>query len=340
MAASKKIQIGVGFLATIGIALAGCTPNTLDSSTIQALARRSTSTNPVNVHLMMSVDWEGANLAQDNLNTMADFRSEFPAIKLTHFVSAGYFTQENALSSDLIEAFNSVISTDDEVGLHVHAWKSLVEASGVTYRDAPQYLNSRRTFPRGDDHGHDVMLNAYTRSELVAILQQSISQFSANGIQLAPIFRAGGWIADTKVLEALADVGFTADSSAVPSEHLRAELDGEPLYAEVNRIWSNIQPSTEVYSRQLPSGRSITEYTDNFCLADYVDGDKAVDLLKTRINAAAPGSDIYVHYGFHQETAEYFSANYFQFAREVSGLDQVDGKAVKIISETSATLSN
>jgi hypothetical protein len=291
--------------------------------------------NQVDLHLFMSVDWEGASLEDDNINTMRDFRDQFPEVKLIHFISPSYFTQAGADSAGFSAKFNSVYNPDiDQIGLHVHAWKSLIELAGVQYRDSPQYLNSRRTFPDVSDQGHDVMLNAYTRDELVNIFAKSIEIFGENGLRAPSIFRSGGWLAAPNVLEALADVGITADSSAVPAEFLRAALEDEPLYREVGRIWPEITANTEIYKLALSSGREIDEYTNNLGLADYVDGDQALAIVKDRVGATDTGGQIYAHYGFHQETAEFFSENFFGFIRKIGDLDQVNGKSVVLHFDT------
>ncbi len=306
------------------------------SNSISELKKPVGTSDSVRVILLMSVDWEGAYISDENIQTIISFRDQFPEIKITHFINPAYFTQAGADQELLLRKIKSVIRPGiDQIGLHVHAWKSLIEAAHVTYRDEPIYLgDNRRTFPNVPDQGHDVMLYAYTHDELLKIFSTSLNILGQLGFSNISTFRAGGWIADANVLEALLDVGLTSDSSAVPYELLRSGLAGQPLLNEIARIWPKITSDHEILNLQLPSGRTITEYTNNLGLADYVTGTQAMKIIRHRIEETEAGTSIYAHYGFHEETAEYYSKHFFDFAKQLQALKSVGTKKVEIDFET------
>ena len=273
------------------------------------------------VRIVVSVDWEGEDLQSQNLLAMKNFRQDYPEIPLQHFLNAAYYTKAGARPSVVTAAIRSVLRPGDEHGLHIHSWKSLVEASGVSFRTGPSFVQG--TVDLNDcvvDCGHDVVLNAYTNSELRRIIKFSVSTLQNNGFDRAKSFRAGGWQADANVLRALAAEGFTLDSSATYAPYL-FESWSEPyqLYGNVAALWPTTVPTSQPYSTDLGAGLSIIELPNNGCLADYMTGSAILKAFVTnaKLQKTNPQSDVYLSIGFHQETA----STYLPALR--SGIDKI-----------------
>ena len=99
--------------------------------------------NDAKIYLTISVDWEGRDLDLSNLKVMEEFRNEHPQLPILHFLNAAYFTKTNADSEEVNRKIRSGLRDQDELGLHIHAWKSIVEASGVSYRHMPKWTPKR-----------------------------------------------------------------------------------------------------------------------------------------------------------------------------------------------------
>ena len=83
--------------------------------------------------VVVSVDWEGRSLLDENLNLMKSLRSFHPDVPLQHFLNAVYFTKEGADINQTEKKIHSVLLPDDEYVNHDHAWNSLFqEALAVT----------------------------------------------------------------------------------------------------------------------------------------------------------------------------------------------------------------
>ncbi|HYX32455.1 MAG TPA: hypothetical protein VE954_05030 [Oligoflexus sp.] len=272
------------------------------------------------VRIVVSVDWEGRELQSRNLQAMQKFRKDYPEIPLQHFLNAAYYTKPGAVPSQITQTVRSVLRPGDEEGLHVHAWRSLVRASGVAFRTGPSFVEGEvdlRTCTV--DCGHDVALTAYTQTELQKVLRYSVSTLQKQGFARATSFRAGGWQANSKVLRALAAEGFRVDSSATYAEYLFESWGDANLYSFVGKLWPQSQPTSQPYRINLGSGLNIVELPNNGCLADYMDAEaistafiRNVELLKQQ-----PDRDVYLSIGFHQETA----ATYLPNLR--GGIDQI-----------------
>lgn len=272
------------------------------------------------VRIVVSVDWEGDDLLAQNLNAMKAFRSDYPAIPLQHFLNAAYYTKSGAVARNVTQKIQSVLRPGDEHGLHVHAWRTLVTAAGVRFRTSPSFVEGTVDLNQcNPDCGNDVALVAYTEAELKKIFNFSVQTLVNQGFDRARSFRAGGWMANNRVLSALADSGFTLDSSATYAPYLEEAWSDYNLYSFVSQLWPDSMPTSQPYVYQAKSGATITELPNNGSLADYVTG---ADILKAfRSNAALlqtnPANDVYLSIGFHQETA----ADYLPALR--SGIDQI-----------------
>ncbi len=258
------------------------------------------------VLIVVSVDWEGEDLQESNLKSIQDFRRDFADIPLQNFLNAAYYTKPRADAAQVTKAIKSILRPKDEQALHIHAWRSLVESSGVRFRTFPSMVMGEVNLAGCSfDCGHEVVLTAYTNQELRKIIARSVEILQREGFDRPKSFRAGGWQANDNMLEALVAEGFSLDSSATPAEFLKPQWEQYNLYGFVRKLWSKTNSISQPYIYQTSKGQKILELPNNGCLSDYMTGD---DMLKVfQENASIlkknPGKDVYVSIGFHQETA-------------------------------------
>lgn len=178
------------------------------------------------IYVCITVDWEGEDLSQiDNLiKIRKKIGSEIP---FTHFICPNYFVS-NSNHEFNVDKIKSAIRTYDEVGLHIHCYKELINnIPGVEFRKEQNYHNVpgwfeekivKKIIPSYQRHvsGRGVPLSVYTKSEIEKIITVS-KELLRQHLQLDKVsgFRAGGWIANDTVLEVVEKLDFIYDSSAV-----------------------------------------------------------------------------------------------------------------------------
>ena len=89
--------------------------------------------------MVMTVDWEGDSISLENIDAIKKFRNAHPEIPILHFLNPAYYTKKGADASIINSQINSILTPKDELGLHIHAWKSLVEYCGLTYQGSPVF---------------------------------------------------------------------------------------------------------------------------------------------------------------------------------------------------------
>ncbi len=290
-------------------------------SSLDALA----STAKPKIKVVVSVDWEGRELNPENLEAMKSFRKDYPEIPLQMFLNAAYYFKPNADKKAVTAAINSVLLPKDEHGLHIHAWKSLFEASQVKFRTEPAFKGPLDMSLCAVDCGHDVNITAYSEEELRKVIKLSVKTLTDAGFQHPKSFRAGAWQADRKVLLALSKEGFTLDSSATDAEYLKARWGKTLLYPVTKKIWPNTVSTSQPYVEELGEGLKIVELPNNGCLADYVSGEQILKAFQDNVKAlkASDKELAYFSIGFHQETATKFLPNLR------SGIDLIRKEAEK-----------
>jgi len=253
--------------------------------------------------LVVSTDWEGRDLKLQNLAAMKNFRRDFPEVKIIQFLNAAYFTKPDADATQVRSLMNSVLQPGDELGLHIHGWKTLFEASNVTFRSSPTAWGNE--LQNCDyDCGHEVAINAYTGPEMRKVIHYSVDTLNAQGFGRATSFRAGAWMGDKQILDALTDEGFKMDSSEVPPELLQSAIEQYPFWSWIENLWKGVDTSVQPHVINTRSG-SLLEVPDNGALADYMTSDQMLEIFKSEAFALArdPSHDVYVQIGFHEETA-------------------------------------
>ena len=255
------------------------------------------------IELLVSVDWEGRTLSSPGLKAMKELRAEFPELSLLQFLNAAYFTKPGAEAQSLVRKISQVIRPQDELGLHIHGWKSLFEASGVRFRSSPTFWGSPVSCD-GEDCGHDVPISHYPTEDLRKVIRFSTQKLESLGFGHPKSFRAGGWLASQNVLDALALEGFKVDSSSVPPRFLAGEIGSSNLFGWVQKLWSEITPTSQP-SWVKTSSQPLLEVPDNGALADYMTSQEMVEVFMLALDKwkKNPSQNILVQIGFHQETA-------------------------------------
>lgn len=308
---------------------------------------RKPSAPPAQVYLSLSVDWEGRDLKDENLAAMERLREAFPGVPLTHFLNAAYYTKPGARCVDVTRQILRALRPGDERGLHLHGWRSLFEAAGVTYRTGPTFWGAGRPpTPCAGDEGHEVEISAYTCAELRKVVAYSKARLSAAGLRIGGSFRAGGWIAPRHVIEAIRAEGLAVDASAVPARW-HDELRGTALLPRLEQLWATIQPTTPPYFEPTPRGQ-VLRMVDTGALADYVTSDEMVAHVERALTrrAADPSRDLYVHLGFHQETAARYLPRLRQALERLLAkndphlvLETLEGSARRLVAEAKVALA-
>ena len=233
---------------------------------------------------------------------MESFRRKFPAVPLIHFLNPAYFTKSSPDKYRFLRRqIRRVIQQGDELGLHLHGWKSLVQASGVTFRGTPRWDGVGKEFWCFTDCGYSVPISSYSFEELRRIMAFSRNLLEDQGFPRPRVFRAGGWMANDKLLRALVAEGFFADSSAIPAVYLKG-YSLQRIRGLLGKLWPEVDPYSQPFRRTFPEG-SLFEFPNNGALADYIQGDEMFQLARELLSKAKPGDTSYLSIGFHQETA-------------------------------------
>ena len=283
------------------------------------------------VRIVMTVDWEGRNLDPSNLAAMRALRSDYPELPILHYLNAAYFTKPDAEPVAVREAMASVLLTNDQRGLHIHAWKSLITSAGVAFRNAPSLRDGNVPASEEEcryDCGHVIPLTVYNREELARIVAFSVKTLAEQGFGTPRHFRAGAWMLDHNVAEALTANGIVTDSSAVYAEFLKARWGDKPLYPAVRELWPEIRPTSQPYPISTAQG-ALWEMPDNGCLADYMTSEQMLQVVRENLERANKGGDTrLVVVGFHQETASQYLPRIRSFVDQVTALYGQSGEVV------------
>jgi hypothetical protein len=291
------------------------------------------------VQLLVTVDWEGRDLRDDNLRAMADLHAKFPDVKIVHFLNAAYFTKQGAVGDDVANKMASVVAPIDEKGLHIHGWKRLFEASGVTFKGSPTFWGTS-LYPQQcfDDCGHEVPISEYASDDLRKVVKFSLDTLESHGLGRARSFRTGGWMARQSVRDAVAAEGLVFEHSAVPTEFLQPKLGSYPVYGWLSDLWKGTTRTSQPFTLSTAS-QPLTEVPDNGCLADYMSADQMVDVYEANKAAwlADKKKNVVVSIGFHEETA----ATYLPALEDALGRILAEAKAerVPLVSITSDALA-
>lgn len=272
------------------------------------------------IHFTLSVDWEGAFLGKKDLQAFRRFRDQHPDIPLVHFLNAAYFTQAGANAEETKNKIRSVLRPGDELGLHLHGWERLFSQAGVKFRSEPSFLKnaSHSLSTVIGENGHDVAISAYTVDELRKVIRYSLDQLAAQGFSGIRSFRAGGWLAGPSVLEALAREGIQIDSSALPVSLVESTMKDHPIYEMLGRLWPQATTTSQPYKIRTAGG-TLQEFPNNAGMVDYVNTAQFLKVLNENLALARknPDQPVHLHYGFHEETANFHLPTVTQAIRQL-----------------------
>ncbi len=294
----------------------------LGSASLPALTPPKPPEAPAQLRIIMTVDWEGDDLLTENIKAMTRLRQDFPDIPFLHYLNAAYFTKPQSNASKIYSLIQKTLLPQDQFGVHLHAWKSLVEAAGVVPRLKPSWVRRGRPGSTEDcrhDCGYEIPINAYSYEELGRILATSKSILAKQGYSGLKHFRAGGWVTGPQLLEALAAEGFITDSSAVPINLVADELLGMDLLSWLRFYWKDISTRSQPYQVATARG-SLWQVPNNAALADYMKAEESLTIVEEALKQLKPGKPYTIVAGFHQETADDWSSRVRSFLKALGKL--------------------
>jgi hypothetical protein len=318
-------------IKTLGTVCFTCVATLCGAGQSQTTQASTTTNRAKALYLVVTVDWEGRDLASANIEAMRKLRQDYPEVPFVHYLNAAYFTKSNADSFEVKRKIDSVLLPIDEQGLHIHGWKSLFEAAGVTHRRSPNWIPNGQSLTDAEcayDCGHTIPITAYTYSELRQVINYSIRVLTDHGYNRPKSFRAGGWLASDNLFQALAAEGFTSDSSAVNPAFLKAKLQTYNLYTWLVNTWPSITTTSQPYV----TPQNVWEFPDNGCLADYVTYQDMVGVINAnlkQLQASTESTNRYVVIGFHQETAAQYGSRIRQILSAVRSYNKTATLPIK-----------
>lgn len=225
-------------------------------------------------YVLVTTDWDFADPGVGVLDYQNRMHDEHPEMRITHFIGPYTFTDPNITATRQQELVAWLVEQRDEhrdeVGLHIHPYCHFVESAGVTC------VTDQSTTTAMDPSGYTIKVAAYDRQEFGLLLDRANELFEQNGLNRAKTFRAGGWTANIDTLNALADKGFTADTSALNWARIE-EWEGKELYRWNMENWGPINDTSQPYfpsqgdvlTSDAPT-MSLLEVPDNGVMIDYV----------------------------------------------------------------------
>jgi hypothetical protein len=281
-------------------------------------------------YVLVTTDWDFADpgdMVIDYQNKLHDKHSQ---LRMTHFVGPYTFTDSTVTAPRAQQLVDWLVEQRDdhrdEIGLHIHPYCNFVESAGLTC-----ITDQSTVYPEGDLTGYTIKCGAYDRQQFGTLLAHAKDLFQTHGLGTPRTFRAGGWTATIDTLNALADQGFTADTSALNWARIE-EWNGKELYTWNMENWGPIgdttQPyfpsQTDVLSSTAPT-MSLLEVPDNGVMIDYVTLEEMTGLFDANWNGQPLETPNVLMMGFHPSTG----FNRFEADRVDNFLDYADAHAAE-----------
>lgn len=246
------------------------------------------------ITVYVTVDWEGVALDNHSMEAMQDFRKKYPHIAMLQLITPTYWLRPDTNQAAITAQIKSTFLPTDKVGLHIHAWKSLLNFCQVPYQTKPSFADQDEACQQGDC-GYTVSLeNAYSQADLNKLVACSSDILQAQGLGKPVHFRAGGWQLGPKLINALEENGFVWDSSRIDASLLTTRWHNDSSMIKMLRdLNTNTNDQPYAISAQL------MEYPNNAALADYTNSKQIVEIFNTLIK----NNKSVMVLGFHQETA-------------------------------------
>jgi len=161
------------------------------------------------LYVVWSIDWEGYDVSQQYLDDMQYISTSHYNMPMSHFFSPYIYVILSTDRQDYLTNWvkNRQANYGDNIGVHIHAFPSLVSSAGVTPKENPEQWGT------GFNDGYDVLVTNYDYVETVQILEWAKGKFAEHELNQPRIYRSGGWFADLETLQAVENTGFVLDSS-------------------------------------------------------------------------------------------------------------------------------
>ena len=247
------------------------------------------------ITVYVTVDWEGVSLDNDNLETIQEFRKKYPHIAMLQLITPSYWLQPDANKAAITMQIKSTFLPIDQVGLHLHGWKSLLNYCQVPYQNSPSFADQAETCESGDC-GYSVSLeNAYSEADLSKLVACSSEILVDEGFAKPIHFRAGGWQLGAKLTSALQANGFTWDSSHIDANLLTTSWhEDSGMITMLRELHPTATPLDQPYYLN-----ELHEHPNNAALADYTSSKQIIGMF----NSLIQNQKNVMVLGFHQETA-------------------------------------
>ncbi len=262
------------------------------------------------------MDWEGCDLEAHNLKSIREFKQKWKC-PITHYLNASYYTNPKTKDLNITDEIKSILTQDDELGLHLHAPKHFVENAQVELKTSPTF-SSFGDYNAGEEFGQEVMLHGYSKDEIKKMISFSTSILNKKGFRGIFSFRAGGWMCDEKIVEALEEENFHYESSATVASLLNGSTwEGDNLQRYIELIWDDITPQSKPYWLE-SSQKKIIEIPNNLGAIDYWQDHWIDELVDISIKNSQQDKDYICVINSHQETFEKNAYKLDQYLKKIS----------------------
>lgn len=258
------------------------------------------------LYVLMSTDWDFSDPGDNALRLQDQLHRDHPEARITNFIGPYTFT-DPALAPARVEALVAWIKRErdeqhGEIGLHIHPYCHFVTAAGL-----PCITDQSTVYPT-DTSGYTIKVAAYGRAGFRALLAHAAALFDQHGLGRPVTFRAGGWTASAETLQALADEGYVADTSALNWKRLDEWIGkgtGE-LYRWNMAHWSSIGDTSQPYHPSpgdplaaTPPTLPLLEVPDNGIMVDYAGSAEMSKILDANFGGQPLAAPRTVMFGFH-----------------------------------------
>jgi hypothetical protein len=287
----------------------------------------------------VTIDWEGAEFSPEGLDALDELRKRLGPAQVSHFVSAAYFTKEHP-DPRAVSFLTEAVRPGDELAIHLHLWRSLARAAGIEPKLSPSYVTGTDKlyeFPDGD-RGFDTDPDVYSATELRALLRTSRSLLERTRIPISRSFRAGGYLATPKILQALRQEGYAVDSSAIDHRQLDPRRDAF-LLGRIQEVWPKVNATSQPFFAD-PQDQQVLEMPIA-ATADYVTATDMVSAFRAAEDRwqKAPDRDVFVVLTCNQETAQDFAGRLGEAIGTLRGLHPLADHLVFTTVEKAAALA-
>ena len=257
-------------------------------------------------YVIVTTDWDFPDPGQIAITYQDAMHRDHPELRMTHFVGPYTFTDPMMTAERKQELVGWLVKQrdtyDDEIGLHIHPYCNFVESAGLTC------ITDQSTVYPTDETGYTIKLAAYTREQMGTLLDHANELFEANGLNRTRTFRAGGWTASLATVQALADKGFIADTSALNWARIEEwkDVQNGELYRWNMENWGPINDTSQPYWPSMnnvlatePPTLSILEVPDNGVMIDYVSVQEMISLFDANWTGEVLQAPTTLMMGFH-----------------------------------------